>query len=82
MTREHLITRQDILNIWRQYNIDGIKRHHNDHTSLQVWIEELKSLEYNAVVLLKQQSEVQKEGMNDLGKTDFLLGLQTAKKLL
>ena len=73
MTREHLITRQDILNIRRQYNIDGIERHHNDHTSLQVWVEELKSLEYNPVVLFKQ-GEVQKEGMNH---PDFLLGLQT-----
>ena len=35
MNREHLITRQDILNIRRQYNIEGIELHHNDHTSLQ-----------------------------------------------
>ena len=46
MNREHLITRQDILNIRRQYNIEGIEQHHNDHTSLQAWVEELKSLDY------------------------------------
>ena len=41
--REHLLTRQDILNIRRQYNIEGIQRHNNDHTSLRVWVAELRS---------------------------------------
>ena len=76
MNREHLITRQDILNIRRQYNKEGIERHHNDHTSLQAWVEELKSLGYILVVIFKQR-EVQKQEMNDLGKNDFLLGIQT-----
>ena len=28
--REHLISRKDIANIKRQYNIEGVQRHHND----------------------------------------------------
>ena len=31
---EHLTTRQDVLNIKRQYNTEGIERHANDHTSV------------------------------------------------
>lgn len=36
--RNHLITKQDIRNINRQYNIEGIERHTNDHTSVCSWI--------------------------------------------
>ena len=73
MKRDHLLTQQDIR---RQYNIEGIERHHNDYTSILTWVEELRSLPYNPVVLFKQQEE-QEEDMNDIGTDDFVLGLQT-----
>ena len=55
MTREHLVTRRDILNIKRQFNIEGIERNKNDHTSLQAWVEELHSQPYDPIVIFKQQ---------------------------
>lgn len=45
--REHLISRQDILNIKRQYNILGIERHKDDQLSTSAWVTELESLDYN-----------------------------------
>ena len=74
MTCEHLVTRQDILNIKRQFNIE---RNKNDHTSLQAWVEELHLQTYNPIVIFKQQGNTQGEEMDDIGKDDFLLGIQT-----
>ena len=75
--REHLLTRQDILNIRRQYNIEGIQRHNNDHTSLRAWVEELRSLPYDPIIIFKQQGDTQAKEMDDIGDEDFLLAIQT-----
>ena len=32
--REHLMTRQDVFNIHRAYNIEGVQKHKNDQTSI------------------------------------------------
>ena len=77
MTLGHLVTRQDILNIKRQFNIEGIERNKNDHTSLQTWVEELHLQPYYSIVIFKQQGNTQGEEMDDIGKDDFLLGKQT-----
>ncbi len=77
LKREHFITRQDILNIQRQYNIQGIQRHSNDHCSIQAWVEELQAHDYNPVLIFKHQGEEQKHDMNNIGKNDFLLAIQT-----
>ena len=74
MTCEHLVTRQDILNIKRQFNIE---RNKNDHTSLQAWVEELHLQPYDPIVIFKQQGNTQGEEMDDIGKDDILLGIQT-----
>ena len=72
MTCEHLVTRQDILNIKRQFNIE---RNKNDHTSLQAWVEELHLQPYGPIVIFKQQGNTQGEEMDDIGKDDVLLGI-------
>jgi len=72
--REHLISRQDVHNIKRQYNIDGVERHKNDQTSVCAWVEELQLLDYNPIVTFKPQG-MEKEG--SLGKDDFILVIQT-----
>ena len=71
MTCEHLVTRQDILNIKRQFNIEGIERNKNDHTSLQAWVEESHLQPYDPIVIFKQQGNTQEEEMDDIGKDDF-----------
>ncbi len=76
--REHLINRQDVRNVLNQYNIRGIEKHANDHSSVCAWVSELRSLvEFDPVLHFKQQ------GCEDgkLGKEDFLLCLQTEFQL-
>ena len=75
--REQLLSRQDVLNIQRQLNLGSVLKHCNDHTSTCVWVEELKKLDYNPVLIFKPQGQEQLENMNNLGKEDFILGLQT-----
>ena len=42
--RIHLLTKKDILNIERAYNIKGIQKHSNDAISVTAWVEELRNL--------------------------------------
>jgi hypothetical protein len=51
VSRVHLVTRQDLYNIKRQYNIKGIARHSNDHVSTSIWVEEMKALDYDPILL-------------------------------
>ena len=75
--RGQLLCRQDVLNIQRQLNIESITKHSNDLLSTCAWVDELKSMPYNPVLLFKPQGVEQSDGMNDLAKDDFLLVLQT-----
>ena len=75
LQREHLTTRQDVMNIKRQYNIDGIQRHTNDHSSVSAWVKEMQTLPYNPVLIFKQQGVHNDEAGID--EEDFLLGIQT-----
>ena len=77
ITREHLVTKQDIHNIKNIYNIEGVMRHTNDLTSVCLWIEEMKGLPYNPVLLYKQQGEEQPNEMDNVGVNDFIIGIQT-----
>ena len=72
---EHLITKQEMHNI-KNY-IKGVTRHANDLTSVCAWVEELKSLPYNPVLLFQPQGEAQTEDMNNIGNNDFILAIQT-----
>ena len=72
--RKNLTTKQDIRNISRQYNIDGIERHSNDHTSVCSWIKEMQSLEFDPVIIFKEQGIPSCE--EGVLPDDFLLALQ------
>ena len=77
ITREHLVTKQDIHNIKNHYNIEGIIRHFNDLTNVCVWVEEMKCQAYNPILLFKQQGEPQPDSMDNVGVNDFIIGIQT-----
>ena len=81
ITREHIVTMQDIHNVQNQFTIQGISRHANDLTSLMAWVEEWKTSEHNPVLLFKPQGEQQGANMDDIGVNDFLLVLQTQFQL-
>ena len=49
----------------------------NDLTSVCAWVEELRSLPNNPVLLFKPQGEPQPDGVNNVGKDDFILRIQT-----
>ena len=55
--REHFISRKDIANIKRQYNIEGVQRHLNDLISVSAIVEEMETLKYNPILIFKQQGE-------------------------
>lgn len=74
VNRQQLLKKQDIHNLKRQLNISGIQKHKNSVCAL---VEEAKALEYNPILLFKPQGEDQPEGMDNIGKQDFLLCLQT-----
>ena len=74
--REHMVTRKDINNVRLQYNIEGIMKHSNDLSSVLAWVEEMKSLEYNPLLLFKQQGEEQSQATDNIGNRDFLLVIQ------
>ena len=75
ISREHLVTRQDIRNIKRQYNIGGISRHKDDPISVNAWVKEMTSLPYNPVLLYKPQGTPDPDG--HLADTGFILAIQT-----
>ena len=57
ISRDHLVNKKDINNIKKQYNIEGIQRHQNDLVSVLTWVEEMEGLEYNPVLIFKQQGD-------------------------
>jgi hypothetical protein len=79
LQREHLTSRQDMRNIMRQYNIEGIEKHPNDHTSVSAWVHEMQSMEFDPVIVFKQQGVASEEP--NILESDFLLGLQTQFQL-
>ena len=71
--REHLLNTQDIRNVQHQYNILGIEKHANDHSSVTAWVSELRSSsDFDPVVYFKQQGEAH----TDLDSEDFVLCIQ------
>ena len=77
LERIHLLTRKDIQNIEKAYNIKGIQKHSNDAISVTAWVEEFKNLnEGNPVILYKTQGH-ELPGHENLKQDDFILALQT-----
>ena len=77
---EELFTRQDILDIGRKLNVHTIQRHSNDLLSVCSWVEEMKELEYNPILVFKPQGEDGNQDTNELKKDDFLLAIQMCFK--
>lgn len=75
VSRVHLVTRQDLYNIKRQYNIEGIARHSNDHVSTSIWVEEMKALDYDPILLYKPQGNP--SDLFAVCSDDFILCIQT-----
>ena len=71
--REHLINKQDILNIKQNLNIGSIQKHLNDQSSMCAWVEELKEQDYNPILLFKPQGC----DSSSMEREDFILGFQT-----
>jgi hypothetical protein len=72
--RKHILKKQDIYNIKRQYNIAGIIRHSNDLLSVRSWVDEMKLNKYNSILLFKEQGD---NTLNNGSKNDFILCIQT-----
>ena len=77
IVRSHLVNRQDLHNLKRQYNIDGIIRHKNDLTSVTAWVEETRTLPFNPILRFKQQGFKQSDDIDNVADNDFLLCIQT-----
>lgn len=76
--RQHLVTKQDINNIKRKLNLQCIQKHPNDLMSVCTWVQELKSLPYNPIVVFKPQEESSSHTSSGCLTNDtFLLGIQT-----
>ena len=78
INREHLVTRQDIRNIQSQYNIQGIMRHANDLSSVRARVTEMQSMQYNPIILFKEQGTPQPAELDDFSDEGFILCFQTA----
>ena len=74
--RIHLIQRKDINNIECAFKLEGGQRHHDDATSVAVWVEEMRGMGDDNVVLYykPQGADDDKTGLK---REDFLIVLQT-----
>lgn len=77
ISHEQLVTRQDILNIQRQLNIDTIQKDSNDLLSVCAWVEELKCLPYNPILAFKPQGEAATAEYITLQIDNFLFVIQS-----
>ena len=75
INRDHLITRADLHNIKRQYNINCMEKASDDTDSVLYWVKEMECEEFNLVLRFKQQGE--KSSYNCVEEKDFLFGFQT-----
>ena len=78
-----LLCRQDVHNIKHQYNIEGTKLHENDHTRVSLWVEGMRNQatdndDDNPILIFKQQGQEQTGDVDDTGKNDLLIGIQTS----
>ena len=76
--RIQLLTRNDITNIKMAFCVQGNKRHHDDATSVHLWVEEMKAPQNHPVLLYKPQGQELSESIEQLSKNDFVLAIQTS----
>lgn len=79
LKRIHLLTKKDLHNIERTFNIRQEKRHEVDSVSVRLWVEDMKTRENNPVLFYKEQGTMVAEvgNNNGLGMDDFALVIQT-----
>lgn len=71
--RLHLLTRKDLCNIEKSYNLcSEAVRHQNDATSVQAWVNEMNQEGHMCVLFYKPQDKVLEEH-HELKKDDFIL---------
>uniref|UniRef100_T1ITT2 ZSWIM1/3 RNaseH-like domain-containing protein n=1 Tax=Strigamia maritima TaxID=126957 RepID=T1ITT2_STRMM len=74
--RGALIRKKDLNNIKQQFNITGTKRHHHDHTSVSLLVDELKSSVENPILYYKPIGKPCEQFATIL-PDDFILVIQT-----
>lgn len=75
--RIHLLTRKDITNIERTYGLQGAQKHKYDATSVGIWVEQMKEIDGNPVILYKPQGLKQPQECDNLSDRDFVIAIQT-----
>ena len=74
LSRIHLATRRDILNVERAYGLRSIEKHQNYALSVDAWVEELKANEDgNPILMYKPQRQIFSDTTFNLAKTTFVL---------
>jgi hypothetical protein len=62
----------------RDFNIGCVRKHEDDHTSVDVWVQELTDMnEANPILLYKRQGEESQSTASKLAASDFILCVQT-----
>ena len=79
LQREHVTNRKDIINIKQTFNIEGIQKHPNDQSSVCAWVKEMQSMEFDPVLVFKQQGVPSSE--DGVNQDDFMLAIQTKYQL-
>ena len=57
LNRDHLITRVDLHNIKRQYNINCMQKASDENDSVLYWVKEMECEEFNPVLCFKPQGK-------------------------
>ena len=74
----HLITRKDIRNTEKAYQVNSVRRHEDDATSVACWVQEITEKKaISSVIFYKLQGVSQPEDCDNMGINDFMICLQT-----
>ena len=76
VSRKHLVSRRDILNIKHRIQDQSIIRHNDDATSVQLAVNALEQEEFNPILYFKAQ-HIDDEDYPQLSRDTFVLILQT-----
>ncbi len=69
--RDHLLQKKTSIIICKMFNIDGIQKHSNDFVSVASIVAEMQTLDYNPILLYKQQGEEPRQECKMLNNQDF-----------
>ncbi|XP_022194159.2 uncharacterized protein LOC111051886 [Nilaparvata lugens] len=77
LERKHLVTKEVLRNIIKEYSLDKeCVRHPDDTLSIEAWVEKMKGSENNCIILYKPCGIVSPD-LPQLKKQDFVLGIMT-----